>query len=455
MLFSLSPTYQTFISYRRKGGKEYAERLYDYLLDKNFSPFYDITGMEAGRFDEQIRLRLINAKNYILILSKGALDRVCEPDDWVRKEIQLAIENNLNIIVLQETGFVYPDLMPDDIINIKNYQVLEFDSRTFTKQFPVITSQLILQKDEFDTFDPLDGRSPDLSGNYLTLYEDYDNGRKVIIKAPATLKVFCNHISGTTSFGSQKWKLSARLYKRKRIAGIYYARNVLDDGLGTFFLEVKSPSVLEGFWCGYDNVSRQISSGKYLFKKIYTDYSVREMKYSDFGQVIKIADAQLGKDYVTPQMLNGMLEESSTMRCDVVEDKGRGKVIGFSIYDIIDYDKVLELTRGSAVRELMYTKKIGYLKTIAIDRHFSGFGIASEVVKHSVEAMNRQGADSIISTAWKHGGVINIENVLKRNGFVQQREIANYWYEASIKENFMCPQCGNPCHCSCVIFIKC
>ena len=437
MLFSLSPTYQTFISYRRKGGKEYAERLYDYLLDKNFSPFYDITGMEAGRFDEQIRLRLINAKNYILILSKGALDRVCEPEDWVRKEIQLAIENNLNIIVLQETGFVYPDIMPDDIINIKNYQVLEFDSRTFTKQFPVITSQLILQKDEFDTFDPLDGRSPDLSGDYLTLYEDYDNGRKVIIKAPATLKVFCNHISGTTSFGSQKWKLSARLYKRKRIAGIYYARNVLDDGLGTFFLEVKSPSVLEGFWCGYDNVSRQISSGKYLIKKIYTGYSVREMKYSDFGQVIKIADAQLGKDYVTPQMLNGMLEESSTMRCDVVEDKGRGKVIGFSIYDIIDYDKVLELTRGSAVRELMYTKKIGYLKTIAIDRHFSGFGIASEVVKHSVEAMNRQGADSIISTAWKHGGVINIENVLKRNGFVQQREIANYWYEASIKENFM------------------
>lgn len=86
MLFSLSPTYQTFISYRRKGGKEYAERLYDYLLDKNFSPFYDITGMEAGRFDEQIRLRLINAKNYILILSK--YNRKNETYNFSKRNVQ-------------------------------------------------------------------------------------------------------------------------------------------------------------------------------------------------------------------------------------------------------------------------------------------------------------------------------------------------------------------------------
>ena len=131
------------------------------------------------------------------------------------------------------------------------------------------------------------------------------------------------------------------------------------------------------------------------------------------------------------------------------------RVIGFSIYDIIDYDKVLDLTRGSDIRELMYTRQIGYLKTIAIDRRFSGFGIASKLVKHCVETMARQGADLIISTAWKHAGVINIENVLKRNGFVQQKEIVNYWYEASINEKFMCPQCGNPCHCCCVIFVKC
>lgn len=446
--------YQTFISYRRQGGKEYAERLYNYLLDKKYSPFYDITGMEAGRFDEQIRLRLINAQNFILLLSKGALDRVNEPNDWVKKEIQLALENNLNIIVLQEIGFVYPETFPDTIMDIKNFQIIEFDAQSFAKQFPTIITQLILHKDEFETFDPLDGKSLSLSGNYLTIYEDYDNGRKVIIKAPAKLKVFWNHISGETHFGTQSWKISARLYKRKRIAGVYYARNVLDEGFGTFFLEVKSPSILEGFWCGYDNVSKQISSGKYLFKKIYTNYSVRAMTDLDFGQVLRIADVQLGKDYVTPEMLKNLLQDDNAMRCEVVVDNNKRKVIGFCIYGIHNYDEVLEITRRNHIRGIMFAKEIGYLKTIAIDRTFAGYGIASNVVKHCIEEMNNQGISSIISSAWKHGGIINIENVLKSNGFVRQKEIANYWYESSINEKFMCPQCGNPCHCSCVIFIK-
>lgn len=446
--------YQTFISYRREGGKEYAARLYDYLQDKNYLPFYDITGMEAGRFDEQIRLRLINAHNFILILSKGAFDRINEPDDWVKTEIQLAIENNLNILVLQEIGFSYPNRIPDEIATIKNYQVIEFDARTLSKQFPTITTQLIIHKDEFETFDPLNGKSLDLSGEYLTLYEDYDNGRKVVIKAPARLKAFWGHISGETHFGPQSWKISGRIYKRKRIAGVYYAKSVLDDGFGTFFLEVKSPSILEGFWCGYDNVSRQISSGKYMFKKIYTDYSIREMTNHDYGQIIQIADAQLGKDYVTPDMLNSMVTEGSSMKCEVVVDNNSDKVIGFCIYDTIGYDDVLKITKGMQIRELMYTKRIGYLKTIAIDRTFSGYGIASNVVKHCVEDLKKCGVNTVISTAWKHGGTINIENVLKSNGFVRQKEITNYWYDASIQENFMCPQCGNPCHCSCVIFIK-
>lgn len=446
--------YQTFISYRRDGGAEYAARIHDYLYEKKYNPFYDITGMGAGRFDEQIRLNLINCHNFVLILSCGAFDRINEPEDWVAREIQLAIENNLNIVVLQETGFTFPDRIPPEIHSITKYEAFEFTARTLTKLLPSITTQLILHTDEFETFDPLDGKSLNLSGDYLTLYEDNDDGRKVVIKAPAHLRVRWNHISGTTNFGTQSWTINAQLYKRKRIAGVYYARNVLDEGFGTFYLEVKSPSILEGFWCGYDNKSHQISSGKYLFKKIYQDYSIVPMKVEDFGQVIKIADSQLGKDYVTPEMLNNMLGNDSSMKCHVVVDNKKNKVIGFYIYDVIDYDHVLEITKGAPIRELMYTTRIGYLKTIAIDKTYAGYGIASSVVKYCIETENKRGINAFISPAWKHGGKINIENVLIQNGFVRNKEIANYWYDASVEEGFMCPQCGNPCHCSCVIFIK-
>ena len=118
--------FDTFISYRREGGQNIANRVYDFLKTKNFSPFYDIEKMGAGRFDEQIRNNIIHAENFLLILSKGALDRCSEPGDWVLREIELAIENNLNIVVFQADSFEYPDDLPSRISLLKNYQVMFF-----------------------------------------------------------------------------------------------------------------------------------------------------------------------------------------------------------------------------------------------------------------------------------------------------------------------------------------
>lgn len=114
--------FDTFISYRRVGGSYFAARVYDFLTFRNFKPFYDKTEMESGRFDEQIRNNLNKVTNFILLLTKGALDRCIATDDWVRIEIELAIANNLNIIVLQEDNFVYPDNLPESLFNLRNYQ---------------------------------------------------------------------------------------------------------------------------------------------------------------------------------------------------------------------------------------------------------------------------------------------------------------------------------------------
>ena len=48
---------------------------------EDIAPFYDHIGMENGRFGEQIRRNLINAINFVLILSKGALDRAGNEGD--------------------------------------------------------------------------------------------------------------------------------------------------------------------------------------------------------------------------------------------------------------------------------------------------------------------------------------------------------------------------------------
>lgn len=446
--------FDTFISYRRDGGSSYAGSTYDYLVDRKFHPFYDRTGMENGRFDEQIRINLINSENYLLILSINSLDRTVNDDDWVRKEIKLALDNNLNIIVLMEEGFVFPTNLPSEIQDITKFQQYTFKNNSINNTLKEIESKLLRKSDQFTYFDPNAGGKIHIGGDYLTIFEDEENGRIITRKAPAHLTVIGNSVYGKTSFNSTStWKIKGRVHKKKRVTGLYYAKSILDDGFGTFYLEAKSPSILEGYWCGYDNANNKIFCGKYIFKKIFTDYIIRPIKKEDFSKIIYMSDEQLGKDYVNADLLRQALTGKDCF-CYVVENKNNHTPIGFSFCMSINSSKLLEITHQKEIKELKFYEKIGYIKTIVVDKKYEGFGIATKLVLKSLEKMEQDGCEACISTAWKHCGITNIANVLLKNGFIKKLELSNYWYEDSIKQGYLCPQCGNPCHCSCVIYVK-
>lgn len=447
--------FDTFISYRRAGGSYYAARVYDFLTFRNFKPFYDKTEMENGRFDEQIRININKALNFILILSKNALDRCVNDDDWVRIEIELAISNNMNIIILQEDSFCYPNELPETLQALRHYQAVLFDDKSFAFKLELLAQSL----KAFSNSDKSSALGSDerfkFSGKYLTQYEDTDRGRTVVRKAPAVLHKFGNSVWGFTSFDSQKsWKLKGKIYGKKRLAGIYYAKGYLDDGFGTFFLELNRNGVLEGYWSGYDSENNNITTGKYVFKKRQNLVKIRGSKLTDFAQMVRILDSQLGKNYVTEDFLNEVIDDEKKTYCKVIEDMSKHQIIGVSLYAIIDYKTVQNLTQGNDIHELKYVPQIGLVKTVAIDEAYKNLGLASDLVQSILDELAEKDITCFISPAWKHAGVTNIANVLERSGFTKAIEIPNYWYESSMREKFECPQCGNPCHCSCVIYTK-
>ncbi len=449
-------TFDTFISYRRAGGSVIASRIYDNLLLKGFSPFYDITEMRAGRFDEQLKNRIINAENFVLILSKHALDRCQDEQDWVRQEITLAISYHLNIITVQEPGFVFPENLPAELQTLSLYQTVFYDEGDFHAGMDSISKMLLCKRDVFSISGPdiWANKKFNLCGDYITLYEDVEDGKTVVRKAPATLVHRGKRLSGTTAFSkNQSWVIKGTVYKKKRIAGVYYAKDVLDEGFGTFFLEIKSNSALEGFWSGYDNVNHTVTSGRYLFKRKFTDYSVTSLQKRDIPDICEIADKQLGDNYITESLLGEVLNETADMHCICAIDKTTSRVIAFCLYSFLD-SQAAQGIAGRDILELRYAEKIGYLKTIAVREEYAGYGIGSKLVSHCLQIMNQQKTDLVISTAWKHAGITNIGNILEHYGFANRREITDYWYEDSVKEGFRCPQCGNPCHCTCVIYIK-
>lgn len=269
--------FDTFISYRRQGGSDYAPRVYDYLEERGYRPFYDHIGMENGRFDEQIRRNLINAINFVLILSKGALDRACNEGDWVAKEISLAIKFNLNIVVLKKEGFAYPSTLPNELVSLPYYQNYEFARDELGKVLKAIETKLLRRENQFTLDDPLEDEASRIGGEYISIYQDNDHGKLVVRKAPpkfawSAATSMERRPSGPGRSGNSR----ARYIREKGSLGFTTRKTSSTMVSALSFLEVKSPSILEGYWCGYDSENHEVLCGKYLFKKVYKRFlSVR------------------------------------------------------------------------------------------------------------------------------------------------------------------------------------
>jgi len=110
---------QIFISYRRSCSWELSRLIYQRLIDQGFSVFIDLEEIRGGNFDEKLTKNIETCEYFLPILSQGTLnpERISNKDDWVRKEIELALALNKRIIPIISEGFTFPteDEIPDSL----------------------------------------------------------------------------------------------------------------------------------------------------------------------------------------------------------------------------------------------------------------------------------------------------------------------------------------------------
>lgn len=94
----MSKKYDIFISYRRDGGAQYARILQLMLSQRGYKVFLDYDELKDGVFGKKIKAAIQEAPVFMLVLSKNALDRCKNDDDWVREEILFALEGEKKII---------------------------------------------------------------------------------------------------------------------------------------------------------------------------------------------------------------------------------------------------------------------------------------------------------------------------------------------------------------------
>lgn len=124
--------YDVFISYRRKGGKRAAVKLYKFLKGLGVKVFFDTEAIVDGhRWTTQIRDNLIAATHYILVGSKSAF-AFRKGEDWVREEIKLALAHydkktkNRTITVWIPDGSALPNAesLPKDVRTVLEYNAV-------------------------------------------------------------------------------------------------------------------------------------------------------------------------------------------------------------------------------------------------------------------------------------------------------------------------------------------
>lgn len=119
--------YDAFISYRREYGYLMAELLRKSLLAEGINCYLDLEEDRSGEINEKIFDAIEESQNFIIVLTKGTLERCVNEGDFVRTEIGQAVSLNKNIIPVR-----YPDFeWPKEINEQLPFEVLEVEKKQF------------------------------------------------------------------------------------------------------------------------------------------------------------------------------------------------------------------------------------------------------------------------------------------------------------------------------------
>lgn len=93
-----------FISYRRTN-LPWALFVYQNLTINGYDVFFDYQSIDSGNFESVILDNIRARAHFIVILSPSALENCNKPGDWLRREIETAIDENRNIIPFMVENF--------------------------------------------------------------------------------------------------------------------------------------------------------------------------------------------------------------------------------------------------------------------------------------------------------------------------------------------------------------
>jgi tetratricopeptide (TPR) repeat protein len=94
-----------FISYRRSVSAFIARAIFLDLRYHGYDVFMDVESIDSGQFDTIILNQIAARPHFLVILTPGAVERCIEPEDWLRREVEHAMDLQRNIVPVTVNNF--------------------------------------------------------------------------------------------------------------------------------------------------------------------------------------------------------------------------------------------------------------------------------------------------------------------------------------------------------------
>src|SRR6476619_7562018 len=93
-----------FVSYRRSD-EPWGLAIFQDLTQHGYDVFIDYDGIASGNFETVILENIRARAHFLVLLTPAALERCDDPNDWMRREIEAALDSKRNIVPLMLAGF--------------------------------------------------------------------------------------------------------------------------------------------------------------------------------------------------------------------------------------------------------------------------------------------------------------------------------------------------------------
>jgi hypothetical protein len=100
-----NPDKAVFISYRRKLSPFVARAIFENLTNHDYDVFMDVESIDSGTFKDIIFHQIAERAHFLAVLTPGALEATANREDWLRREIEHAIESRRNIVPVMAQSF--------------------------------------------------------------------------------------------------------------------------------------------------------------------------------------------------------------------------------------------------------------------------------------------------------------------------------------------------------------